>query len=179
MIIGNKNTIAFDLKKTSDEEHLCQLKLYINGKNICEWKDRQTGEKRTIWWNLDELISYLYETTTFLYHDEPFPYRAKGESASEMENNARDFDSEDESAMDEYYDRLNDWVYNHSWNHARSGAIVPDIIFRNVDGNMEISWWNDDEDIDFTNRYGFITVPAETYKNLIDQLFTSYNSLWL
>ena len=120
-------------KKTSDEEHLCQLKLYINGKNICEWKDRQTGEKRTIWWNLDELISYLYETTTFLYHDEPFPYRVEGECASELENNARGFESEDESTMDEYYDKLNDWVYNHSWNHARSGAIVPDIIFRNVD----------------------------------------------
>lgn len=179
MIIGNKDEFAFDLRKTSDEDHLSQLKVFVKGKNICEWKDKETGQKRTIWWNLDELITYLHDTETFLYHDDPFPIDVLGECASELENNARDFESDNEEEMDDYYDRLNDWVYDHSWNHARAGAIVPDVIFRNVNGNMEISWWNDDEDIDFTNRYGYIIIPAETYKTLIGKLFSEYNAMWL
>jgi hypothetical protein len=69
-----------------------------------------------------------------------------GECAAELDNNARDFESNNESEMDEYYDQLNDWTYKHSWMHARDGAIVPDVMFRKVDNDMEISWWTDQED---------------------------------
>ncbi len=48
--------------------------------------------------------------------------------------------------MEKYYDSLDDWTYNHSWYHARSGAVVPDVIFRKTDDKIEISWWNDQED---------------------------------
>ena len=179
MIIGDRKKFAFDLKKISDKDHLSQLKIFVDGKNICEWEDKETGQIRTIQWNLDELITFLHDTEAFLYHDDPFPINTVGECASELENNARDFESANEDEMDDYYDRLNDWVYNHSWNHARAGAIVPDVLFRNVNGDMEVSWWNDDEEVEFTNRYGYTIVPAEIYRNLIEQLFSNYNTMWL
>ena len=154
--------------------------VYGKGKNICEWKEVGSSEKQTVWWNIDELINYLHETTDFLYEDDPFPVNVEGDCASELENNARDFESDNEEEMDAYYGKLNDWVYKHSWNHARSGAIVPDVLFRKVDDNMEISWWTDQEDDGrvFTNRYGYILIPKTEYENLIEEVFYSYNTMW-
>lgn len=62
MIIGNKNTFGFEISLKSIERHECELKLFIEGKNICLFK--KTGDKRykTTRWNLDELICYLDST---------------------------------------------------------------------------------------------------------------------
>ena len=180
MIIGDKKELAFDIVKISEADHVCMLKVFVRGENICEWKEIDSSEKYTVCWNIDELISYLYETTDFLYEDDPFPVIIDGECASELENNARDFESDDEKEMEAYYDKLNDWVYKHSWNHARYGAVVPDVLFRKVDGNMEISWWTDQEDEGrvFTNRYGYVLIPKNEYENLIEEVFHTYNEIW-
>ncbi len=178
MIIGNKKEFAIDIKKISDTDHTSKLKVYVNGKNICQWTDKETGKKETVWWNLDELINYLYSTIGFFEEDNTFPIDVEGECASEMENNARDFESDNEEEMDDYYDKLNDWVYDHSWNHARAGAVVPDVIFRNVDDKMEISWWNDDDEVDFTYIYGYCLVDKKQYIDIITTLFNEYNAMW-
>lgn len=173
--------MAFDIKKISDADHVCQLKFFIKKKNVCEWRDLETKEKYTVRWNLDDLISYLQSTLIFLHKDEPFPIAVNGECAEEMDNNARDFESEDDAEMEDYYGRLNDWSYLHSWNHAGAGAVLPDVMFRKVEENVEISWWTDQEDEGriFTNKYGYYLIPMKEYTNLIEELVNQYNLLWL
>ena len=178
MLIGNKNEFAIDIQKVSDENHTSKLKVYVNGKNICQWTDKETEKKETVWWNLDELISYLYSTIDFFEEDRPFPIAVEGECASELENNARDFESDNEEEVDDYYDKLNDWVYEHTWNHAHAGAVVPDVTFRNVDGKIEISWWNNGDEVDFINTYGYCLVDKEKYIDIITELFNAYNAMW-
>lgn len=53
--------------------------------------------------------------------------------------------------------------------HARDDAIVPDVMFRKIGENMEISWRPDQKDEGrlFQNRYGFITIPCGEYESLI------------
>ena len=180
-MIGNKNKIGFSLKKVSDEEHICQLKVYILGKNVCEWTDLETRQKHTVQWNLDELIDYLYHTIDFIYADDAFPVETVGNCAAEMDENARCFDSDNDDEMLNYYEKLNDWTYRHSWNHARSGAIVPDMMFRKVGDEIEISWWSDQENEGrkFTYDYGYYRLPSSEYQSLISELFCQYNSMWL
>ena len=83
--------------------------------------------------------------------------------------------------MDQYYDMLNDWSFKHSWMHARDGAIVPDVMFRKINDDMEISWWTDQEDEGrfFPNRHGFIVIPCNEYELLITELFNQYNDIWV
>ncbi len=181
MIIGNKEKLGFELNKMSDSDHTCKLKLFANGKNICEWKDSNGKAYKEICWNIDELINYLHDTVAFVSEDDPFPVDGvTGECASELDNNARDFESDNEEEMDNYYDALDEWTYNHSWYHARSGAIVPDVMFRKVNDKIEISWWTDQEDEDryFINKYGFVLIDPNEYREIIEALFDAYNNLW-
>jgi hypothetical protein len=181
MIIGNKDKFGFELSKVSDSDHTCKLKLFVDSKNICEWKDSNGKVHKEIWWNLDELINYLHDTVDFIYDDDPFPVDdIAGECASELDNNARDFESENDEEMEDYYDSLDDWTYNHSWYHARSGAVVPDVMFRKINNRIEVSWWNDQEDEGrfFTNKYGYALIDCDYYRETIEALFDSYNNVW-
>ncbi len=180
-MIGTKENIGFELTKISDEQHVCELRFYIRGRNICEWTDLITQQIHTVRWNLDDLIGYLEQTIRFLYGEDDFPVPADGECAAEMDNNARDFESDDEELMLQYYEKLDDWVYRHSWNHARAGAVVPDVLFRRVGDSMEVSWWSDQEDEgrQFTYPYGFCLVPAGKYEELIKELAYEYKLLWV
>ena len=91
MIIGDKEKVAFEFKKLSESEHTCSLKLYVNGKNICKWKETTDSQWKTVTWNIDGLIRYLYETIDFIYHDDPFPVAVDGDCAADLDNDARDF----------------------------------------------------------------------------------------
>ena len=180
MIIGNKEKLGFELKKVSDSDHTCKLKLYAGGKNICEWKDSDGKTHREIWWDLDELINYLHDTIGFICDDDPFPIdNVTGECASELDNNARDFESDNNEEMEKYYDSLDDWTYNHSWYHARSGAVVPDVMFRKANDMIEISWWSDQEDEGryFINKYGYVLVDCDEYQKEINELYDTYNDI--
>ncbi|MBR2067984.1 MAG: hypothetical protein IJ875_07000 [Solobacterium sp.] len=180
MIIGNKDTFGFEIKKESESEHTSKLTVFANGKNICEYIDSNGNKRKNIFWDNDELISYLNDTINFFYENDPFPVQCRGDYAAELDNNARDFDSENEDELDSYFDKLNDWSYKHSWRHARSGAIVPDLLFRVIDNQMEISWWTDysDEGLSFTNSRGFILVEKNKYIEIISNLFDAYNDMW-
>ena len=58
---------------------------------------------------------------------------------------------------------------------------MADVFFRRVDDNVEISWWSDqeDDDIVFKNKYGFILIPYDDFVDVINISVYSYNELWL
>ena len=185
MTAGNKEKLAIEFKKISDEDHVSEIYLYIHGNNICEWNYVDSKNRRTTRWNLDDLVEYLYSTLDFTFHDEPFPIDGiLGECAIQLDNKARDFDSDNEEEMDEYYSKLNDWTYAHSWHHESAGAVLADVMFRKVDNAIEVSYWNDsmpegvEENIHYTYTYGFITIPIEEYRQIITEALNEYNSMW-
>lgn len=181
MILGNKDEFGFEIILKSIEDHECEIKLFVDGKNICSFKRKDDKFYTTTRWNLDELIGFLYSTLDFISYDEAFPLEIAGECAAELDNNARDFEDEDEHEMETYYNRLNEWSYAHSWHHACSGAILADVFFRKLENGIEVSWWSDQEDdgITFKHSYGYTVVDFETYGKVIQSTVSYYNDLWL
>ena len=180
MIIGNKDEFGFEIKKISEENHISELKMFVKGQNICAWKKEEENRFKSVRWNLDDLIVYLNETLSMLKTDDQFPFDVDGECAAEMDNNSREYEVNSDELMDEYYDKLNDWSYKHSWHHAAAGAILADVFFRRVKEGIEVSWWSDqtDEGIIFKNSFGFTVVPISTYSMVISSLIDEYNGMW-
>lgn len=181
MVVGDRNTFGFEISLKSIETHKCELKLFIEGKNICSFKKGDDKRYTTTIWNLDELVSYLDSTLNFIVNDDKFPVDTDGECAAELDNNARDFESENEFEMEGYYNSLNEWSYAHSWHHASSGAILADVFFRKIDSGIEISWWSyqEDERITFQYPYGYSVIAFDVYEEVIQHTVKAYNDLWL
>lgn len=184
MLIGNKEKFGFELKKISDKNHISELKLFINGLNVCAFRiDNDINRRyKSTRWDLDELMLYLQDTLLMIVDDSKFPFEnIKGECAADLDNLAREYEIDDENVIEEYYTKLNDWSYNHSWHHACSGAILPDVFFRKISEGIEVSYWNDqaDDGIEFKNIYGFIIVPSEIYEKTINDLLIEYNNMWV
>lgn len=171
--------IKADFKIYDLEEHLTEFYFYVNGKNILEYI-YDSKEKWTTTGDLDDLLEYLKYTLSFIEHDEPFPYDIKANSAVEMDDIARDFDTDDQEEFDRYYDKLEDWSWKHCWVHERAGAFVPDVMFRKVRDNIEISWMSafEDENVQFTNPKGCVLVPCFEYFDTITDIISAYNQLW-
>lgn len=174
---------SFDIrfKKISDENHESEIYFIVDEQNICLFKHIEEKRYKTTRWNLDELVLYLRDLPIMLKNDSPFPFDVERECAAELDNNARFFDSDNDEELEKYYICLNDWGYNHSWHHASSGAILADVFFRRVDDDVEISWWSDQEEdeIVFKNKYGFILFPYDDFVDVINKSVYSYNELWL
>lgn len=176
MIVGNKE-FGFEINKAKD--HDTEFKMFINEKNILEFKFN--GESRTTTWNIDDVINFLHnDVLKFTSKDNQFPIDVEGISAAEKANNAREFDTEDEEEFDKYYDALNDWVYEHSWQHECQGGYIADVIFRKVGDNIEISWDNRElyEDVEYANLTGYKLIDITTFTNTIIELFDDYNNIW-
>jgi len=109
MLVGNKDNFAIEYEIASVTEKTSELYMYINNINILEFL--YDGEIHTTTWNLDELVDWL-ETFSMQDSDDFFPYECKGNTAAEKDLFAREFDSDDDEEFDNYYDPLNQWVYN-------------------------------------------------------------------
>ena len=176
MIIGSKE-FGFEINKAKD--HDTEFKMFINKKNILEFKFN--GESRTTTWNIDDVIIFLHsKVLVFTNDDIKFPIEIEGTSAAEKANNARDFDTDDEDEFDKYYDALNDWVYDHSWQHECQGGYIADVIFRKVENNIEVSWDNRElyDDVEYTDLTGYKLIDIDTFTKIIIQLFDDYNNMW-
>ena len=161
------------------EEHMTEFYFYVNGKNILEYI-YDSKEKWTTTGYLDDLMEYLRFTLSFIDNDEPFPYDYEANSAIELDEIARDFDTDDEEEFYKYYDKLNDWRWNHCWHHERAGAYIADVMFRKVGNNIEISWdsEHEGEHVLFTNPKGCVLVPCFEYFDTITDIISEYNQLW-
>ncbi len=173
--------LKIEFKKISKEKHISEIYFNVNDDNICQFKFNNETTFKTTRWNLDELVQYFKELPVLLKNDVPFPCDVEGECAAELDNNARNYDFNTEEEFEDYYTRLNEWGYTHSWHHANSGAILADVFFRRLGDNVEISWWSDqeDEEIVFKNKYGFVLIPYAEFVSTINESIASYNDIWL
>lgn len=173
-------TLKIETSILSREEHESVLQFIINEENILMYLYQDEKSPRTTVGNIDAIIDYLQETLNFIKFDNEFPYKNDGKSASEMTILARNYDSDDLEEFDAYYDKLDDWVWSHSWLHERDYFYIADIMFRKVDDCIEISWDNHDlyEDVQFLSLEGCVRIPCEEYRKVILKAVADYNKLW-
>lgn len=173
---GNKPT--FSIAYTFfDETRETEISMLVEGDNILAFE--QDGEQRTTRWNLDDLANWL---RSFLSNmtDDPYPIETSGEFAANKDISARDFDSDDEVEFDQYYDRLDEWNLRHRWHPASNGAVLSDMYFQLVDGDVEISWNNQDseEGVDFKYKLGGVRIPKEQFYQAVDTFLQAYARHW-
>ena len=174
-LIGNEDVFAIGYS-FFDEFHTTELSMFINGKNILGFTNDM---HRTTRWNLDELAEYLREFLDTMA-DDPFPVDAEGHYAAEKDAAAREFDSDDYEVFDQYYDRLDEWGWRHTWHHASAGAILEDVYFQQVGDTVEISWNNEDceDDIVFDCKLGGASVPKDIFIQVVNDFLQAYALHW-
>ena len=174
--IGDKNSFAIEYDFIDDERYT-ELAMYVNNKNILEF-DRD-GENCTTCWNLDEIAEWLRKFIDNMNND-PYPVEAEGRYASEKDDNAREFDSDDDDEFDRYYDTLDEWCLRHRWHPASSGGILADVYFQAVDDIVEISWNNRDMEEYITYKYDFggDSVDKYVFYEVVDSFLKEYAKHW-
>lgn len=122
--------------------------VFINNKNILAYN--KNGEIFTTRWNLDELMIWLREFVDNMQED-PYPIECDGEYAALKDINAREFDSDDDDVLDEYFEKIYGWNLRHRWHYVSNGAILADVYFQLIGDKVEISWNNQetDEEVEF------------------------------
>ena len=175
-IYGNKSIFAVE-SEYFDEFHTTEIKMFIHDINILAFT--RDGEHLTTRWELDELAEWLRGFVDNMRED-PYPVEVEGAYAALMDINSRNFDSEDDEVFDEYYDKLDDWVWRHTWHHASSGAILSDIYFRLIGEQVEISWnnQNHEEGVQFDAVLGCDYVPREIFVEVINHFLRDYADHW-
>ncbi len=177
---SEESSLAFQVRIISEQYHESELVLLVHGINILEYVYKDETKRRTIIGNIDDLMAYLESTIQFTDSDIPFPYHVLGDNASELDKEARKYDTDDMDEFDKYYDTLDEWTYPHSWIHAGNGYFIPDVMFRKVDTDIEISWNNENlyDDAKFTSLTGCVRIPCEQYITIIQNTIETYRRLW-
>lgn len=177
---GEKIALSLQTRLFSEQHHESECLMLVFGKNILEYVYKDEKNSRTTTGNLDDLMAYLEHTLEFIASDEPFPYCVSGDTAAEMDRAAREFSSEDMDVFDAYYDKLDEWSYAHSWLHASNGCFVPDIMFRKINDEIEISWDNENlyDDVYYISLKGSVRVPCEQYRAVVQKAICDYRRLW-
>ena len=174
-IIGDRSEFAIEY--CFHENRYTELAMFVKGINILEY-DRD-GETCTTCWNLDEIAEWLRIFVDNMNND-PYPVETEGRYASEKDDNAREFDSDDDEEFDRYYDFLDEWCLRHRWHPASSGGILADVYFQAVDDKVEISWNNRDMEEYITYRcdFGGDSVDKLVFYEVVDSFLKEYAKHW-
>jgi hypothetical protein len=134
-------------------------------------------EANAIEWSLRSWLEWVDAVGIRLINEDPFP-RMKPED--EILDGCAWAESTlkppllDEDAEDRWWVRRSEWLAHHSLRRAFEGAAVPNVVFRRVGDNFEISWDNERspsarEDIVFLESRGRAFVAASEFARVLAQ----------
>jgi len=98
--------------------------------------------KNHLSWYLAPVVEWLITNWTYLFHEERYNWPDKtGNPAAVATLSAmeRTIGSDDEEGQKEY-SNIQEWWRRHAFRASDSSAIYPDIVFRRIDDDIEISW---------------------------------------
>jgi hypothetical protein len=173
-LFGDKETFAIECEMFK-EEHETQIAVFIKGKNILEFE--RNGINLTTRWDLDDIVKWLRDFVDNI-KDDPYPVECKGTYAAIKDIEARDFDSDDEEIFDAYYDKLDDWNHSHRWHSASNGAILADVYFQKVGNQIEISWNNEDDEVNFKEKLGGALILKDNFISVVNSFLKFYAEYW-
>ena len=185
VLAGNPAEFAIGYASIGDER-CTEISMWAEGTNLLGFT-REGCHYTTRWCYLEDLVAWL-NSFALNMKDDPFPIAVEGEYAAEKDANARalapelDDDSSDEEldAFDAYFDRFEDWSWNHTWVSERGGAILSNMYFEYKDGMVELSRNNSNEHdgVSFDCKFGGTRVDAETFKAVVFEFVDAYEKHW-
>lgn len=100
------------------------------------------AERNHVSWYLHPLFDWLIQCWTWLFHEEAYSWAEKSGAPAAIATFAalgRTIGSSDEAERIEYR-AIQDWWTRHALRAADNSALYPDICFRRVGDEVEISW---------------------------------------
>ena len=174
--LGDKHIFALEYVFLDDSRET-ELSLYINDNNILAFT--RDGERYTTRWNLDDIALWLRDFIDNMT-DDPFPGISSAKHAALMDEEAREFDSDDDDVFDEYYQKLYEWDSRHCWHGVSNGAILANVFFRQMNDNVEISWNNTfaESYVEFVEQCGSALINKTTFVEIVNKLLKAYAEHW-
>lgn len=174
--LGDKHVFAIEFSFFDDSRDT-EIAMFVNGNNILAFE--RNGACFTTRWNLDALTAWLRQFIDEML-DDPYPVECDGRYAAQKDDAARDFDSDDDSVLETYYQKLYDWNAHHRWHAASSGAILANVYFQVVGEFVEVSWNNEqsEEGVRFLCINGGASIEKETFFDVVDAFLKKYASHW-
>ena len=142
------------------------LKVYIDGSNLCEFKVGDKIEYDTS--NIEFLADWFEYNLKFIINYDKFPLDIEGENGIELRKKAYFIDDDENEAS--WFIEVAEWSERHLWTFSGLNMIFPDVMFRRVEEKIEISWDSRDKyidnkyDIQFTNAKGVSFVEIKEFE---------------
>ena len=145
------------------------LKVYVDDKNICEFTVDGRIEEDT--GNLIFLSDWFKNNLKFILNkNDEFPLAVDGNSGIEIRKKAYAIGIKENKEI-EWFEAVYEWSERHLWTFSGLEMIYPDVMFRRIENNIEISWdsrnkYKDNKNykIEFTNLKGRFFVNMEKFE---------------
>jgi len=176
-IYGDKNIFAIQYEFEENPFHENGLidetwgsfKLFVHGKDLCQYE--RENIVMTFQWNLLYIVEWFSENLKYILSDKPFPLPVEGKNSLELIDNCLLFDSDNDDEFDAWFDKKQEWEFQHSWFSSRGGSFLPDVFFRRVNGNIEVAWNNEStyssEGIIFIHSNGIEYISIEMFNHTV------------
>lgn len=169
---GDKNIFAIEYKIL--EYNYGKFELWIYGKPVCCFLKNETVNIYE--GNLLYIVEWFKLNISNILNECEYPLPIIATSSLDFLNKSGDFDSDDMSEFDKWYELRQDWYFRHSWYCSRDGSYLADIIFRKSDDKIEIEWDNTNlyENVYFINSKGLYFIDIYLFKNVIDDFIRDF-----
>lgn len=117
-----------------------RLQLWVKGQNLCAHVDQGEFIQGVHWYMLP-FLEWVASSWNPLLHEERLPNRNVGDNAVEslaITRNAPALASEVD--ISEWEQVWYDWYQRHSLRVARNGGLFPNVLFRRLQDQLEVSW---------------------------------------
>jgi len=179
-LFGDKKMFAMGYDLDLSGEYgpgVAELRVFIEDKSVCTFMNK--GRIYEFKWDIRDIVEWLEEDMSrILKEEEGFPLPVIGNNAIELQKNSH-LETDDQEELDDWYDKRNDWFFDHSWLSSRAGGPLPSLIFRRVGSMIEISWDNEnlykEEEVEFLNPVGVFYVEVGYIEKVVTDFVNAFN----
>jgi len=156
------------------------FEIWVNGVNLCSHLE-EGGILPSVSWHLLPLFEWLIENWDALLHEERLPVRnVESDAWSSIQRTAFPpyFVEKDTGRLSAWEQAWSSWWRRHALRAARDGGLFPDVVFRRLRDDIEVSWGPTPlagmpEHYRFTCDRGRATVAPETVAGVLFDVLSS------
>ena len=186
-MIGTNN-FGFILKQIGKNK--VEISMFVNNENLMSYK--YNGNSKISTWDFSFIVEFFRDNLKFILTEDNYPINVNKDvigieflkNTNKYVNGLIDWskiDADDElefEKLEKLSEIKDNWVYKHSWNYYNTGAYIPDVVFRKIGQNIEVSWDNsDNEKIKFNSIKGTYLIPINGFERIIRDFIINYNKI--
>lgn len=154
-----------------------EFNVFVEGRNLCEAKDPTGVSLAGVRWYLLPLLRFFVHNWEPLMHQGRLPFRVPRSgtfAATQMTNAAFPPQSASPEAADSWHDVWWNFFTEHCLASAREGGLFPNVWFRRLEDDIEVSWDNDSNPaelpIRFSERQGAALIDAGEFASVVGEI---------